>query len=138
MSSINSKADIIVSLRGLIDAGDRSPELQQGIATERQALEETTTEIETLKGRQEELTGLRQETTQLLNAAIARGKDAAIRYRAVVRAKIGPRNERLVQFGMVPIRRRPRKPPVVVKPPDGETDGTEPGAPASPFAKPVV
>jgi len=140
MPSINSKADIIVHLRGLLDAGDRSPELQQGIETERQALEQSVTEIETLKGRQEELTGLRQEVTQQLGGAIRRGKEAGIRYRSVVRAKLGPHNERLVQFNMAPIRRRPRKPQVVVvvKSPDGETHGTEPGTSVSPPAKPVV
>src|SRR6185436_6152825 len=140
MPSSNSKADVIVNLKGLIDAGDRSPELQQGIEVERQAVAQAVTEIESLKGRQEELTGLRQEVTQQLKAAIGRGKEAGIRYRSMVRAKIGPHNERLAQFKMAPIRRRPRKPQVVVvvKSPDGESLGTETGTSVPPPAKPVV
>lgn len=136
MPSVTSQADIIYDWRGLLEARGRSPELQQGIEPETGALEQSLTEVVSLKGRQEELIGLKQEVSQQLREAIERGKEAAIRFRAVVKARIGPRNERLVQFNMAPIRKRPRKP--AVKPPDGEAPGTEPGASASPSTKPVV
>ena len=57
-------------------------------------------------------------------------------FRTVVRGKLGIRNERLVQFGVAPLRPRPRQPVVVVveKPPDGEAAGTKPGASTSPPA----
>ncbi len=143
-SSSNSRADIIVDLKGLLDAGDRSPELQQGVEVERQTLAVSVTEVETLKARQEELTGLRQEVTQQLKAATGRAKEAGMRYRSIVKAKIGPHNERLAQFKIAPVRPRPRKQKIVekvvlvVKSPDGETSATEPDASVSPSIKPVV
>src|SRR4051794_30909962 len=115
MSSINSKADVIVDLKGLLDAGDRVPELQQATQAERQTLATAVTEIETLKVQQDELIGMSQEVTQRLKVAIKNGKEAGIRYRSVVRGKIGPHSERLAQFKIAPIRPRPRKQKVVEK-----------------------
>ena len=42
-------------------------------------------EVKTLKAKQQEFTGQRQETTQLLLKALDRLRDAAIRVRAVVK-----------------------------------------------------
>ena len=77
MTRINSHADIVTDLREIGEAIDRSPEVKDAVAKERQAVGESITEIETLKSRQIELTALRQQTTQLLKLAVARGKDAA-------------------------------------------------------------
>lgn len=114
MPSATSYADIITSLQRLLEAIDRTPELQTGIEAERQALESSLAEVQNLKVRQDELTALKQETTQQLVDAVGRAKDTAIRVRSIVRGKIGPHNERLVQFNVAPIRRRPRRPPETV------------------------
>ena len=136
MASINSKADVMTDWKGLIDAYDRSPEVQAIVAEERQALAQSLAEVETLKARQEELQAQRQAVTQQLNAAMARGKEIAIQIRSVVRGKIGPRNERLVHFKVMPIRPRSRK-RILPKPDDGGT-GTVTGAAVPPPAKPVA
>jgi seryl-tRNA synthetase len=138
MPSARAQDSIIRDIEGLIEADDRNPETQQEVAKERQGLVSSVSEIKTLKGRQQELTAQRQEVTQQLGSAFQRGKDAAISYRSAVRAKIGPRNERLVQYKIAPLRKRSRKTKVVfVKETGGEASGTKPDAVASPPAKPV-
>jgi hypothetical protein len=138
MAPITSQADIIRDSEGLLDAAERSPEVKELIEPERHTLENSLLNFRTLKAQQEELTGRRQEVTQQLKAGIVHLKESAMRFRAAVKAKLGPRNERLVHFKVAPLRKRPRKPVIVVKPQDGEASGTLPGASASPPAKPVA
>jgi hypothetical protein len=127
MSSINSYADIFRDLEGLLDAVERSPdEVQASIEPERQSLALSLTNLQSIKARQEELTALRQEATQQLKVAVTQGKELAIRVRSVVRGKIGPRNERLVHFKVAPIRKRPRKPTVIVEPTPLQEDAAAP------------
>lgn len=136
-SRVTTQDAVIRDAEGLIEAADRSPEREQ-IEAEYQNLASSMLNIKTLKARQEELTALRQETTQLLKAGMVSLKESAIRFRAAVKAKLGPRNERLVHFKVAPLRKRTRKPIVVVKPKDGEAMDSLPDAPASPPAKPVA
>jgi hypothetical protein len=139
MPSSNAYSDVVTDWQGLLDAAERNPEVQPSIEAERQSLAQVLAEVQSLKARQKEVTAQRQEVTQQLKAAVVRGKEVAIRVRSVVRGKIGPRSERLVHFGVPPLRRRPRK----TKPTDGEAPGTDPdaeskpGAPAQPSVKPV-
>lgn len=143
MPSPSSFADVIRDWELLLDAAERSPEVQQGIEVERQAMAQVLAEVRALKARQDELTALRQQVTQQLTATVARGKEAAMQLRAVAKAKIGFRSERLVHFKVAPLRRRSRKRADVeapdVKPPDGEKppDGTVSGAQPSTPVKPV-
>lgn len=138
MPSARAQDSIIRDIEGLIEADDRNPETKQELAKERQVLETSLLEVKSLKARQQELTALRQEVTQQLNAAFQRGRDAAISYRSVTRAKVGPRNERLVHYKIAPLRKRSRKQKVVfVKDPGGEASGTKPDAVTSPPAKPI-
>ena len=120
MPSLNAFADIIRDWEMLLDAAERSPEVLAGIDLERQAVAQLLAEVRLLKARQDELTALRQQVTQQLKDAVARGKDAAMQLRAVVKAKFGLRNERLVHFKVAPIRRRTRRRADEEKPPDGE------------------
>src|SRR6185436_10664667 len=132
MPSVTAQSDITFDWRGLIEATDRNPEMLPIVQGERDALEQFLGSFETLKARQDELKGLRQEVTQQLKEVLVQGKEVAIRIRSVVRGKIGPKNERLVHFNVAPIRKRPRKP---VKPPDEEPPETVPGASGSPSTK---
>ncbi len=126
----NSFNDVTGDWTGLNESVLLSPDLQSVLDTERLTLVQWLETVHALKARQDELRGLRQEVTQQLHAALTQGKEVAIRVRSMIRAKIGPKNERLVQFKVAPIRKRPRKP---VKPPDGETPETSiSGTTASP------
>lgn len=138
MPTVKSYPDVTTDWTGLLEAGARNPDLLPSIQTEIQDLTATLSEVQGLKARQEELKAQRQEVTQQLNAAVARGKEIASRIRSVARGKIGPKSERLVHFRVPPVRRRPRRlGGVEEKKTDGET-GTGQGTSASPSAKPVA
>ncbi len=137
MASNNAFDSVVGNLQGILEAVERNPEVQPSVQEERQILTQSLTDIQGLKARQKELTALRQEATQQLNVAVSRGKEAAIRVKSVVRGKIGPRNERIVHFGLKPLRKRPRK-AKQEKPTDGETPGTDPGAAGTPSVKPAA
>jgi hypothetical protein len=61
--------------------------------------------------------GLKQQETKERKELMAQGKDAAAQLRAAVKAHFGPRSERLLQFGMTPIRKRKKAPVQAVKEP---------------------
>lgn len=113
MPNPKSQADIIGDIWGLLEAAERSPDIRASVEAELQALSQSYTKIRTLKARQEELSALRQEVTQQLQAALAEGKENAVIFRSLVRGKLGPRNERLVHYKVAPLRKRPRKLKVV-------------------------
>jgi hypothetical protein len=140
MPNVTSQADIVLDWRGLIDAVYRTPGLLPLVEQEHADLSQAVVELESVKARQEELNALRQEATQQLGAVIARGREIAIQIRSVARGKLGPRSERLVHFRVAPIRSRTRKlpPKPLVKLPDEEASGIEPGASVSPSTEPVV
>ncbi len=53
--------------------------------------------------------GFKQQETRELRSLMLQGKDAAAKLRSAIKAHFGPRSERLVQYGMTPIRKRIRK-----------------------------
>ena len=55
-----------------------------------------------------------------------------MRLRGAVKFKIGPRNERLVQFGIAPLRRHPRRDPEPAPPPPPSEDTAGPQPVAEP------
>ena len=52
------------------------------------------------------LTADKQKATQDLNAAVAEAQGLAIDVRAVIRGEVGARSEKLVEFGVAPLRPR--------------------------------
>jgi hypothetical protein len=113
MPSPNSYADVMRDWELLLEAAQRSPEIQPGIETERLSMEKWLLDVRGMKARQDELIALRQQVTQELTTAVVKGKEAAIQLRAAVKAKLGPRSERLVHFKVAPLRKRPRKKVIV-------------------------
>jgi hypothetical protein len=133
MPRANSQADVMADWEELLDAVQKNPDLQPTVETERQSLAQSLTEVQSLKTRQNELRGLRQEVTQKLAAAIQQGRDTALAVRSVVKGKVGPKNERLVHFNIAPIRKHPRKATAAPKePPAGGTPETNPGPSTTP------
>lgn len=140
MPTIKGNDAVIRDTEDLLDAVETNPEVKDEIERERQLLLQSVGEVKTLKARQIELTAQRQETTQQLNAAVSRLRDAAMAFRAMVKAKLGFRNERLVQFKISPLRKRTRRGLEKKKkklPPDGEVIGHEPVVSAIPSAPSV-
>src|SRR5262245_20580531 len=134
MPSRNAYSELILDFQELIRSVDTAPELLPSIEAERQVLVQVVADVERLRTRQAELTALKQRATQELREAIERGKEARIQVRSVLRGKVGPKNERLVQFKVAPLRKRKRKPEDDEKP-NGKKPGTDEGNRPSPSDK---
>ncbi|HEV8580947.1 MAG TPA: hypothetical protein VGX68_17915 [Thermoanaerobaculia bacterium] len=139
MPSKNSYPALITDFEGLLEAVNRTPQIQPSLETEQQALAQFLAEIQSLRARQAELTALKQQATQQLKATMEKAKEAAIKVRSMVKGKIGPKDEVLVHFNVAPQRKRPRKAKEAeVKKLNGENPGTDQSTPASPSEKTVV
>jgi len=71
-------------------------------------------EVKSVKRQQDHHDGARQKATQDLSFALDQGRNAAVKLRGFIKAKLGPRNELLNRFGIAPVRRRFR--PAAEKP----------------------
>ena len=74
-------------------------------------LDTTITKIKALSTLRATLTADKQKATQDLNAAVAEAQNLAIDARAVIRGEVGSRSEKLVEFGVAPLRRRRKTKP---------------------------
>ena len=85
----------------------------------RQALEQHLAATIALKASQDSAKAGRQRMTQELKAMLDQGREFAMRLRGLAKARIGPKNEQISQFGVAPLRRRSRqsKSPPVTSPP---------------------
>jgi len=83
-------------------------------------------EVKSVKARQDLHDGARQKATQDLSFALDRGREAAVKMRGFIKAKLGPRNELLNRFGIAPMRRRFR-PTVEPSPPPTLPEQVKPG-----------
>ncbi|HJX28039.1 MAG TPA: hypothetical protein VJ885_09010 [Thermoanaerobaculia bacterium] len=113
----SSQPEFIRHSEKLLSAIVSNPTLLPDLSDLTVPLEQTITEIKVLSGRQETLKADKQKTTQDLRAAFDRARDQAIRIRAAVKSRLGPRTEKLVEFQVAPIRPRTRttkKKPVAV------------------------
>jgi len=102
MPNVDSYKVVVPEFEGLINAAEENAALLPDVKAEQTELRETITEIKTLKLRQESLRAQRQQATQDLKKAIAKGQDLAGRIRDAAKFKIGRREERLVQFRITP------------------------------------
>ena len=85
-------------------------------------LQEARDEVKSVKAQQDLYAGARQKATQDLGIALDRGKEAAVKLRGFVKAKLGPRNELLNRFGIAPVRRRYRPPVEKPTPPPEQVE----------------
>jgi len=130
---VNSQADLTQDWTGLLDATEKNPELRQVVELDYQELRQFLVDMQSLKLRQIDLGAQRQEVTQKLKSVMERGRETAMRIRAIAKGKLGPRSERLVHFSVAPLRRQGARKPAVK--PDGETPGVGPDVPPT---KPVA
>ena|SRR6185295_14462457 len=128
MPKITAHADIFRDLDGLLAACSNNQGLLGGVEPMMADLGGALAEARELKNQQEDLTAHRQATTQLLLLKIDDSQEMARQLRGFIVARLGSRNELLVQFGIVPNRPRIRKfkakPPVPPENPP-ELEATE-------------
>jgi hypothetical protein len=122
MATNNSFADVIRDWDNLLAACKDNSEALQLAEPQRAEMERVSNLVRDLKSRQESLSAERQEVTQILMQTLNDGREAARRLRGAVKANLGTKTERLVQFKVAPNRPRgPRKPKAAppVLPPAG-------------------
>ena len=123
MRAKKSYADFVTDWQRLIDAIAGDPQLAD--LKNKSILETHLAAVKELNARQVMFKASSQQATQELNSALIKGKDIAIQLRAEVKSRIDPRAERLVQFDVKPIRKKPRKAKTT---PDGQPTPTVEGA----------
>ena len=104
-----SYPDVTTDAEQILTSTAANPDLQPIVEKHRPQIEETLKEIKNLKGLQKTLTADKQKTTQDLQAALKRLKEQLIFLRAAIRGEVGPRTEKLVEYGIAPLRKPGRK-----------------------------
>lgn len=120
MPTLTAYADLFRDWEALLLAVHDNSDSLPSVERHRSVLEELLAEAKSLKAQQDSANALRQQNTQKLAKLVASGKKLAIGLRGVIRADLGPDNERLVQFGVAPLRKRSRRAapkPVELPPP---------------------
>lgn len=123
-----SHADVVTDLEELVTNIRNTPDLPD-FTVYLAPVEQLLNELKTRGALRKTRIGIKQLETKELQGLMPQAKEAASRLRSAIRAHFGPKNPRLLEFGIRPIGRRPRK---------GESEGpTEPEFPA-PAAIPEV
>ncbi len=109
MPTIKTQTDTIVDAEELLAAIAANASLFPNIGEHLAPLELVLGRIKGLRVVQKTLTADKQRATQELKAAYREARDLTIQLRGAVRAKIGVRSEKLVEFKVPPLRPRPRR-----------------------------
>lgn len=127
MPEIKSYADLIRDWEKMLTSVNERQDQLPNIEAFRQPVEQLLAEAKVIKARQDAATGDRQRATQELKEVITRGRDLVGKLRQAVRAHLGLKNEMLILFGVMPVRRRVRKTPAApVTPNPPATTPTDP------------
>jgi hypothetical protein len=104
----SSIADLIVDWETLLSTLKSSAVEVPSLDIHMTRLEQVVLEAKDMTARVETNRGLKQQESQQRRDLLKRGKDLASRVRAALKAHFGLQNERLVEFGVRPIRSRSR------------------------------
>lgn len=126
MPIINAQGKVFRSWEGQLTACAAQAASLPNVEPLKNELQDILNQTRLVKSQQETTSAQRQGQTQELKALIKKGQETARRLRAYAKSQLGPNNEMLVQFGIVPTRPRGRK----------KTETTTPAAPTPPKANP--
>lgn len=108
MPNIN---DEVMELEQLNTAITKNAALVPATGRLQASFEAALQEIRLLLGTQKTLIADKQKVTQDLKRALGEARTLAMNVRAIAKGEVGARNEKLVEFGVAPLRpRRKRKP----------------------------
>lgn len=120
MKSIRSFADVVRDWEELLEAVNDNAEVRASAALQREALQASLEALRAKRAHQASCAASRQQATQDLGVLIEEGNENARRLRGLVKAVMGTKSERLVQFRVAPLRSRRRskstEPPKVDQP----------------------
>ena len=102
-------SDVTTDAEQILTSSAANPSLQPIVEKHRPQIEEDLKEIKALKALQKTLTADKQKTSKDLQAALRRLKELVIFLRAAIRGDMGPRTEKLVEYGIAPLRKRGSK-----------------------------
>lgn len=132
-SAKSSIADIVVDAEKLLAALSANTAILPNMDDVRAPMEQALQEFKSNSYVQQTLTAERQKATQQQKAILARLRDLSRQLRDGVRSKLGARTEKLVEFGVQPLRPKKRRstpvdtfppPPPPVVPPGPPASGT--------------
>jgi len=110
MSESNSYAETVTGWEQELAAAEQNhAELPQA-EIPRGKLQGILTEIRSVSAEQAALTARKQEATKQIYILLAQGRKISTLLRTIVREHYGNRSEKLAEFGMQPLRGRPRLP----------------------------
>ena len=93
----------------LLAAAAENAQIMPEVEDLRAALEQHASRARALKVLRDSARANRQGLTQQLSEELVKGRDVAMRIRGIAKARVGPKNEKIVQFGMAPLRKRNRR-----------------------------
>jgi len=117
MPNLNSYADLTRDWRKLIDGYNDNATVMAPAEPQVIALKQTLEQTQELKATQDSYAANRQQSTQELLELFKVGREQARQLRAMAKALLGTKNERLVQFEVAPIRSRSRSKDTPAEPP---------------------
>lgn len=117
----NSHASLVTDFEELLTNVSSEKDLPD-LTAFRAPLEQLMNEIKARGALRKVRIGIKQQETQELKELMTKAKEAASRLRLAIKSHLGPKNERLLTFGIQPVR-KPSKPVVV-------EEGPKPEAPA--------
>jgi hypothetical protein len=109
MPGKTSFADTVVDLEQLITSMSSNTTLVPGAEKFRAPLEELLAKLKTLSSAQKTLRADKQQRSRDLKDTLREGRRLASDVRAVIRGEVGIRSEKLVEFGIAPLRPRVRR-----------------------------
>lgn len=122
----NSHADIVTDVEDLLTNVRNATDLPD-LTVYRVPVEQFLEEIKNLGALRKVRRGVKQQETKALQDVMFEGRETVSRLRAAIKAHLGIRNPRLLEFGMKPVGKRSRK---------GEVE--RPQEPAAPAANPEI
>ncbi len=110
MSESNSYAEVVTGWEKELIAAERNSGDLPHSQIPREKLQSVLLEIRGVAAEQAALTASKQEATKRIYTLLARGRKISTLLRTIVREHYGNRSEKLAEFGIQPLRGRPRNP----------------------------
>jgi len=104
-----TQAETLGTWDGLVEACQANPRLHALFQREIQLLSQAAKEARSAMARRDRLVSDSRETTRKCREAFSKGGELAMRIRSAVKGTLGPRDERLVHFGIKPLRKKAGK-----------------------------
>ena len=110
MPESNSYADAVNEWEELLTAIEQNSDDLPQLEIPRQRLQTLLTQIRAYAAEQAALTASRQQATKRVTFLLTQGRKLSTVLRTSVREHYGNRSEKLAEFGLQPLRSRPRNP----------------------------